>query len=95
MFIETAIEFMKKYSDRPAVEDYRRSITYGELDHDSSCIYSWLKKQGIGKEDFVLITLSRGVEWIVSVLGLIKCGAAFVLLDSGYPADRIRASFRI
>ena len=89
MFIETAIEFMKKYSDRPAVEDYRRSITYGELDHDSSCIYSWLKKQGIGKEDFVLITLSRGVECIVSVLGVIKCGAAFVLLDSGYPADRI------
>ncbi len=89
MYIEDAIRFMHLHKEKKAVEDDNGSMTYGQLDLESSCVYSYLKHQGIGKENFVLITLSRGIRCVAAILGVIKSGASFVILDSSYPADRV------
>ncbi len=66
-----------------------KNITYRELDLLSGKVYRYLKDHGIGREDFVNIILPRGVEPFIAMLGVWKAGAAFVLLEQEYPAERI------
>ena len=66
-----------------------RSVTWRELDMVSGKVYRYLKAHGIGREDIVNIFLPRGVEPLIAMLGVWKAGAAFVLLEQEYPAERI------
>ena len=66
-----------------------KSVSYRELDLLSGKVYRYLKDHGIGREDFVNIILPRGVEPFIAMLGVWKAGAAFVLLEEEYPAERI------
>jgi len=52
-------------------------------------VYRYLKEHGIGREDIVNILLPRGVEPVIAMIGVWKAGAAFVLLEEGYPEERI------
>ena len=69
---------------------HAKGVTYAQLDDASGKVYAYLKKQGIGKEDFVLINLPRGVLPIVAMIGIWKAGAAWVLVEDTYAPDRIR-----
>ena len=71
-------------------ETYTKGITYHQLDEMSGRVYAWLAKAGIGKEDFVLICLPRGVLPVIAMIGVWKAGAAWVLVEDTYPAERIR-----
>ena len=85
--------FQKKAAERP--NDIALSncgdtvITYHELDEMSGRVYRYLKDHGIGREDFVNILIPRGVEPLIAVIGVWKAGAAFVLLEDNYPAERV------
>ena len=91
-FIEELMDFAAQNPGRPALSDgsVRGQITYGRLARLSGRVYHYLKARGIGREDFVNILLPRGVEAIVSMIGVWRAGAAFVVLEEGYPADRIQ-----
>ena len=43
----------------------------------------------MGKEKFVQVVLKRSVRIPATVMGVIKAGAAFVVLEDTYPEDRI------
>ena len=64
-------------------------LTFREADMMSGRVYRYLKDKGIGREDFVLILLPRGVMAFVAMLGVWRAGAAFVALEEGYPEDRV------
>ena len=68
---------------------HSRGITYSKLDDMSGRVYAFLKQQGIGKEDFVLIKLPRGVLPIVAMIGIWKAGAAWALVEDTYAPERI------
>lgn len=55
----------------------------------SGRVYAYLKAHGIGKEDFVLIRLPRGVQPVIAMLGVWRAGAAWVLVEDTYAPDRI------
>lgn len=63
-------------------------MTYQQLDHVSGKVYAYLKQKGIGKEQFVAITLPRGAKPIAAMIGVWKAGAAFVMLEEHYAPDR-------
>ena len=65
-----------------------KDLSFRELDRISGKVYRYLQDHGIGREDFVNILLPRGVEPFIAMLGVWKAGAAFVLLEEGYPAER-------
>ena len=52
-------------------------------------MYAWLKQKGIGKEGFVFIHLTRGVLPVVAIVGILKAGAAFALVEENYAPERI------
>ena len=71
--------------DAVAIRGRRRS----EVDDEASRIYAHLKAKGIGKEDFVMICLPRCVQVVSAMLGVLKAGAAFTIVDSHYADERI------
>ncbi len=88
------IDLLEKYTnDTPnsaiLFDDVYKKMTYAELDNMSGRLYGYLKDKGIGKEDFVLIDLPRGVLPIVAMIGIWKAGAAWALVEDTYAPDRI------
>lgn len=66
-----------------------RRTSYRELDVMSGRVASWLKKNGIGKENVVAICVPRGVEFVAVRLAVMKAGAVWVGTESMMGAERI------
>ena len=87
-------KWAKSVSDNPSAlaltdERHPRGLSRKQVDELSARVYGWLKKNGIGREDFVLICLPRGVLPLISMLGVWKAGAAFTVVEDNYPPERI------
>ncbi|MEU6153437.1 amino acid adenylation domain-containing protein [Actinosynnema sp. NPDC047251] len=63
--------------------------TYRELDSKATRLARLLVARGVGRGDTVALGLPRSVEYVVSVLAVVKAGAAYLPLDQEYPARRI------
>jgi amino acid adenylation domain-containing protein len=68
----------------------KTSLTYGELNERSNRLAHLLMERGIGPEDVIAVSVPRSIEMIVSILGILKAGAAYMPLDLGYPSSRLR-----
>jgi amino acid adenylation domain-containing protein len=73
---------------REAVRCSGRSLTYGELDSASNGIAQALISGGLRRGDRVGLYLSKSVETIAAVYGILKAGAAYVPLDPKAPVVR-------
>lgn len=88
------IDRLQKYAqetpDRTALMlgDDREKLSFSELEDLSGRIYASLLKRGIGKEDMVMILLPRGIAIHVCMLGVLKAGAAFTVLEDTAPKER-------
>ncbi|RLT97982.1 non-ribosomal peptide synthetase [Ketobacter sp.] len=72
-----------------AVQQGTRQLSYQALDQQSSALAAHLHSLGVEKGHRVGICLDRSVELLVSVLAVLKCGAAYVPMDSNYPPERL------
>ena len=88
-YLERLREIVLRYPDRTAVVDAERSLTYNEFDIESGKIYNYLKKQGVKREDCVMILVKRGIGGVSCIHGILKAGAAFIPLEEDYPKERI------
>ena len=66
-----------------------KDITRRQADETSARVYAYLKKKGIGTEDFVLIRLPRDARPFAAMLGVWKAGAAFTIVEDTYVPERI------
>ncbi|WP_329529735.1 amino acid adenylation domain-containing protein (plasmid) [Streptomyces sp. NBC_01450] len=64
-------------------------LTYGQLDARANRLARLLATRGAGPEQIVALALPRSVESIVALLAVAKSGAAYLPLDTDYPAERI------
>ncbi|MEU0879436.1 amino acid adenylation domain-containing protein [Lentzea sp. NPDC005914] len=76
--------------DAVAVEHGADCLTYRELDRRSNQLAHLLRSKGVAAGDLVGLCLDRGVDLIVSILGVLKAGAAYVPIDPEHPLDRIQ-----
>lgn len=67
------------------------TITRGQAEELSARVYGWLHARGIGTEDFVMIRLPRDARPLISMLGVLKAGAAFTVVEDTYAPERIQA----
>jgi len=85
VFYEQAV----KHADHIAVSDEHQTMSYRELNERSNQLAHLLRERGVKANQFVGIMMERGVESIVSMLGVMKAGAAYLPIDPEYPEDRI------
>ena len=90
LFMERFSKNVSMYPDDPAVIDVATGykITYKELDELSGKVYRKLSADGIGKENVVMISLTRGISPFVAMIGVWKAGAAFTVLEMDYPQEK-------
>ncbi|QEU97848.1 non-ribosomal peptide synthetase [Streptomyces kanamyceticus] len=65
-------------------------LTYAEVNARANRLARWMRERGAGVDDVVALRLPRGVDLVVSALAAGKAGAAFLPVDPGYPAERVR-----
>ncbi|HEX2079919.1 MAG TPA: amino acid adenylation domain-containing protein, partial [Longimicrobium sp.] len=75
--------------DAPAVVCEARALTYAEANAAANRLAHHLRSLGVGPDSRVGICLERGVDAIVTLLGVMKAGAAYVAADPAWPAERI------
>jgi amino acid adenylation domain-containing protein len=73
----------------PAVFAGPVSLTYGELNSAANRLSHYLRRRGVRRGSVVGILLDRGALQVVSVLAILKAGAAYAPIDPGYPAERV------
>jgi amino acid adenylation domain-containing protein/non-ribosomal peptide synthase protein (TIGR01720 family) len=76
--------------DAPAVAGDGEPVTYGELDRRAEGLAARLRGHGVGPEIAVGILAERSLAAVVSILGVLKAGGAFVPLDLSHPRERLR-----
>ncbi|KZN47812.1 non-ribosomal peptide synthetase [Pseudoalteromonas luteoviolacea] len=67
-----------------------QSMTFEELNRRSDALCDSLLAQGVTPEDLVGVCVPRSIELIVSVIGILKSGAAYLPIQSDYPQARIQ-----
>ncbi len=66
-----------------------RSWTYRELDEAANRLAHRLAGFGVSRGERVALLFPRSAEAIVSILAVLKAGAAYLPIDPGLPAERI------
>jgi amino acid adenylation domain-containing protein/non-ribosomal peptide synthase protein (TIGR01720 family) len=65
------------------------SLTYAELDDRAGRLASALIARGAGPERVVALAVPRSADLIVAEVAVLKSGAAYLPVDTDYPADRV------
>lgn len=65
-----------------------RQITYRQLDEASNVLAHHLLQSGLQREEVVTVYAHRGADLVVAVLGTLKAGGTFSVIDPAYPPSR-------
>ncbi len=89
MIHEKVVHWANETPDAIAVRSAYETLTYAQLDRESSALASYLGEQGIQAGDLVGIFLHPTVSTLVCIIGILKSGAAYVPLDTANPTSRL------
>ncbi len=82
-------EQVKSTPDNIALDCHGKTMTYTDLNKKANMLGRTLRKKGVQPDDVVVIILERSIEFVVSVISVLKAGGAFLPLDPEYPDDRL------
>ncbi|HYY94296.1 MAG TPA: amino acid adenylation domain-containing protein, partial [Pyrinomonadaceae bacterium] len=69
----------------------RERLTYDQLNARANRLAHRLRRRhGAGPEVLIGVCMERSVEMVVSLLAILKAGAAYVPIDPAYPSERVR-----
>ncbi|MCF6437886.1 amino acid adenylation domain-containing protein [Pseudoalteromonas luteoviolacea] len=75
--------------DAPAVVFEEQTLTYGELARSANTIASNLQQHALRNDDIVALLMDRTANMLPAMLGVLKAGAAFVVIEPTLPSTRI------
>ncbi|WP_183559193.1 non-ribosomal peptide synthetase [Mucilaginibacter sp. SP1R1] len=75
--------------DQLALKFHDRVFSYKNLNEAANKLARYLMEQGLQRGDIAGLALDRSPEMVISLLAILKTGAAYVPLDPEYPKDRI------
>ncbi|NJR70174.1 MAG: amino acid adenylation domain-containing protein [Synechococcales cyanobacterium CRU_2_2] len=66
-----------------------RSLSYGQLNDQANCLAHYLRSLGAVPDALIGVYLDRSVELVVTLLGILKAGAAYVPLDRNATEEQL------
>ncbi|MER0478957.1 amino acid adenylation domain-containing protein [Streptomyces sp. Edi2] len=64
-------------------------LTYGELIRRADVLAHYLRAQGVLHEQVVTIAMDRDLDTLVALVGVLRAGAAFTVIDPSHPVSRL------
>lgn len=90
---KTVVDFfeeqVKKTPDNVALVFQEQTLTYKQLNEKVNSLAYYLRKHEISSNCIVGVMLNRSFEMMVSILAVLKAGAAYIPIDPEYPEERI------
>ncbi|RAH85754.1 L-aminoadipate-semialdehyde dehydrogenase large subunit [Aspergillus japonicus CBS 114.51] len=65
-----------------------REFTYRQINEASNILGHHLVQAGVERGEVVMVYAYRGVDLVVAVMGILKAGATFSVIDPAYPPER-------
>ena len=66
----------------------RREFSYRMIDEASNILAHYLVLNGLERGDVIMVYAYRGVDLVVAVMGVLKAGGTFSVIDPLYPPER-------
>jgi len=85
-FLENSAQ---RLPDKVALICGEERLTYSEIDRRANQVAWFLRHQGIGRQDRVAIFLDNSVESVLSLFGILKADAIFLMLSSTLKAQKL------
>lgn len=79
-----------QYPAKTAITCNGQSLSYQDLDEQANQLAHHLVQWGIQTGDLVGVAIDRSPNMLVTLLAVMKAGAAYIPLDPAYPQDRIQ-----
>jgi len=79
-----------KNLDAPAMVCDGQKLSYYQLNEKANQLAHYLRSVDIGPNHYVPIVAEAGLKLAIGIMGILKSGAAYVPIDPGLPAERIR-----
>lgn len=79
----------QRVPQQSAISDEGQTWTYQELDSFSNQLANYLVQNGIESQEIIAIYAHRSSALVCGLLGVLKAGAAFLILDAKYPPERL------
>ncbi|MFI6682251.1 AMP-binding protein [Streptomyces sp. NPDC050485] len=79
----------RRFPAATAVRHRSVEVSYRELDAASDTLAALLQEQGVRPGHLVPVLMERGAPLIAVLVALFKCGAAYSVLDTRWPAERL------
>lgn len=76
---------------KPAIVEDAAVASYAELDRASANLALRLRERGVGTGDIVAVCGQRGIDFVIAVLAIWRCGAAYLPIASDTPPARVEA----
>ena len=86
---ELFLEQVHRTPDHVALVYQEQSMTYQELNDKAEALAEVLVEKGVVEDKIVSILIEQSIDLMVSILGVLKAGGAFLVIDASYPASRI------
>ena len=67
----------------------KQKLTYDELNKKANQLACYLLALGLKKDTPVAICIERSFECLITILAILKAGAAYLPIDSDHPAERL------
>ncbi len=78
-----------RWAQHPAVIGRDRTLTHAALHRAADALAGRLAAHGAAPGGVVRVCLPRSAELVVALLAVLRCGAAYLPLDPGYPPARL------
>ncbi|MFP2930664.1 amino acid adenylation domain-containing protein, partial [Pyxidicoccus sp. 3LG] len=75
--------------DTIAVSMGDQRLTYRELDTRANQLAHYLQARGVGPDMRVALCVERSLDFVISILGILKAGGAWLPLDPSLPQERL------
>lgn len=79
-----------EFGARSAVVHGERTVDFHDLDRLSDMVAAYLHEAGVEPGQFVGVCVRRSPELIAGLLGILKCGAAYLPFSEEWPDARLR-----
>jgi len=77
-----------EFADKTAISDNEKSYSYKEVLSATNRVANYLVSHNIAKEDVVTIYAARCASLVPAIMGVLKSGATFSVIDPAYPPQR-------